>query len=95
MKRIFWLGVGIAVGALAVRQFTKAAQAYSPSGLASSARNSAANVWESVQDFVADVREGMAEREAQIREAFANGSALPLDLDAVDFDADDEKYLDR
>jgi hypothetical protein len=76
VKRLFWLGLGIAVGALVVRQAAKAAHAYSPAGVAESARNSAAGVWGSVQDFIADVREGMAEREEQIREAFARGEAL-------------------
>jgi hypothetical protein len=86
VKRLFWLGLGIAVGALVVRQVAKAAHAYSPAGMAESARNSAAGVWGSMQDFIADVRDGMAEREEQIREAFARGEAL-TELD--DFDDDD------
>jgi hypothetical protein len=90
MKRLFWLGVGLAVGAIVVRQVTKAAHSYTPAGLASSARNSAAGLWESVQDFVSDVREGMAEREAQIREAFAEGGVL-ADLD-FDEDTPDATY---
>jgi len=76
MKRLFWLGVGIAVGAVVVRQLSRTAHAYSPSGLAQSARNSAAGLWESVQDFVADVRDGMAEREEEIQAAFAQGVSL-------------------
>jgi hypothetical protein len=87
VRRLFWLGVGIAVGALVVRQVSKAAQAYTPAGLASSARNSAAGLWDSVQDFIADVREGMAEREQEIHEAFASGQSL-AELDAFD-DVDD------
>lgn len=71
-----WLGVGIAVGVVVVRQVTKAAQAYSPSSLAGTARNSAAELLESVRDFVADVREGMAEREAEIHDAFEQGISL-------------------
>ena len=80
MKRLFWLGVGIAVGAIVVRQVTRAAQAYTPSGLAGTARNSAAGLWESVQDFIADVRDGMAEREEEIQAAFEQGVSLD-DLD--------------
>ena len=105
MKRLFWLGVGLAVGALVARQISRAVHAYSPAGLAESARNSAAGLVDSVQDFsgralqwvtdfVADVREGMAEREAEIREAFLNGQVL-TDLDPIDEDDlvyDDEKY---
>jgi len=80
MKRLFWLGVGIAVGAVVVRQLSRTAHAYSPSGLAESARNSAAGLWESVQDFVADVRDGMAEREEEIQAAFAQYEATRRSL---------------
>src|SRR5258706_14665993 len=89
MKRLFWLGVGIAVGAIVVRQVTRAAHAYTPSGLADTARNSAAGLWESVQDFIADVRDGMAEREDQIHAAFVQGVSLN-DLDAEEYDEDQE-----
>ncbi len=87
IKRALWLGVGIAIGAIVARQVSRAAQAYSPAGLAGSARNSAAGLWGSVTDFVADVREGMAEREDQIHEAFARGVSLDDldDLDDLDF----------
>jgi len=73
MRRLLWLGVGLAVGALAVRAVTKAAKRYSPSGMAESARDSATGLLDSVRDFVADVRDGMAEREAQLHAAMAQG----------------------
>ena len=76
MRRLLWLGIGLAVGALVVRKVSKAAQSYSPRGLAGSARDSAVGVLDSVRDFVADVREGMAEREAEIHAAFAEGYSL-------------------
>jgi len=88
IKRALWLGVGIAVGAVVARKVTSAVQAYSPSGLAGTARNSAAGLMGSVRDFVADVREGMAEREDQIHEAFSRGVSL-ADLDESDVDAAD------
>jgi hypothetical protein len=80
VRRLFWLGIGVAVGVVVVRQIGKAAQAYSPSSLAGTARNSAAGLLDSVRDFVADVREGMAEREAEIASAFEQGISLE-DLD--------------
>ena len=83
MRRLFWLGIGVAVGALVVRQIGKAAKAYSPSGLAGTARNSAAGLLGSVRDFVDDVRDGMAEREAQIQDALERGVSIE-DLDAED-----------
>jgi len=73
MRRLLWLGVGLAVGALAVRAVSKAAKRYSPSGMAESARDSATGLLDSMRDFVADVRDGMAEREAQLHAAMAQG----------------------
>jgi hypothetical protein len=73
VKRLLWLGVGIAIGALVVRQVTKTVHAYSPGSVAGSVRESAVGLLDSVRDFVADVREGMAEREAEIHTAFAEG----------------------
>lgn len=83
IKRLFWLGLGVAVGVVVVRQVSKAAKAYSPAGLAGSARNSAAGLIDSVRDFVSDVRMGMAEREEQIQAAIAQGVSLE-DLDRDD-----------
>ena len=65
MKRLLWLGVGLAVGALVVRK-------RHPEGATSSPRRaspprcqqSAGGLVESVRSFVDDVRDGMAEREA-------------------------------
>jgi hypothetical protein len=73
MRRLLWLGVGLAVGALAVRKLTRTAQAYTPEAIAARASRSAGGLVESVRSFVDDVRFGMAEREAQIHAAFAEG----------------------
>ncbi|GAB3803875.1 hypothetical protein [Micromonospora zhanjiangensis] len=75
MRRLLWLGVGLAVGALVVRKLTKTAQAYTPSGIATSLTESAGGLVESLRSFVDDVREGMAEREQEINDAFAEGVA--------------------
>jgi hypothetical protein len=76
MRRLLWLGVGLAVGALAVRAITKKAQAFSPTGIAGSVKKSGGGLVESVRTFVEDVREGMAEREDQIHAAFAEGEII-------------------
>lgn len=73
MKRVFWLGIGLAVGALVVRKMTRTAQSYTPAGIASTLSESAGSLVETVRSFVEDVREGMAEREQQIHQAFADG----------------------
>jgi hypothetical protein len=76
MRRLLWLGVGLAVGALVVRKLSQKAQAYTPAGLAQRASASAGSFVESVRGFLDDVRDGMAEREAEIHEAFAEGVAF-------------------
>jgi hypothetical protein len=73
MKRLLWLGVGLAVGAVVVRKLTQKANQYTPSGIATSLSESAGGLVESLRSFVDDVRDGMAEREQQIHEAFAAG----------------------
>jgi hypothetical protein len=90
MRRLLWLGVGLAVGALVVRAVSKKAQAFTPEGIAGSARQSAAGLLDSVRSFVDDVREGMAEREAEIHAAFTEGALLE-DLDEFE----DEGKRDR
>jgi hypothetical protein len=74
MKRLFWLGAGLAVGALVFRAVSKRAQAYTPRGLAGAARESGRNVLDSVRDFVDDVRDGMREREDQLHAALRAGA---------------------
>lgn len=89
MRRLLWLGIGLAVGGLVVRQLTRKAQTYSPAGIAHRASASAGGLVESVRSFIDDVREGMAEREAEIHQAMAEGelsapAAGDDDLDAFD-----------
>lgn len=76
MRRLFWLGIGLAVGVLVVRKATRTAQAYTPAGIAGGLSESAGGLAESVRSFVSDVRTGMAEREQEIHEAFARGEAF-------------------
>jgi hypothetical protein len=76
MKRVLWLGIGLAVGALVFRALSKKAAAFTPSGIAASARDTAGGLVGSVRSFVDDVRDGMAEREDEIHSAFVDGVAL-------------------
>ena len=73
MKRLLWLGVGLAVGALVVRKLNQKANEFTPTGIATSLSQSAGGLVESLRSFVEDVRDGMAEREEQIQHAFAAG----------------------
>src|SRR5258706_421866 len=56
MKRLLWLGVGLAVGALALRAITRKAQAFTPRRLAHSARPSAGGLAQNVRGVVDDLR---------------------------------------
>jgi cysteine desulfurase len=72
------------VGALVVRAVTKKARAFTPGGIADSARKSAGGLAGSIRSFVDDVRDGMAEREEQIHAAFVDGHAMHGHPDGLD-----------
>jgi hypothetical protein len=64
VKRIFWLALGVTVGALVVRKLSSAAEQLSPRGLSQSLRGLA----DAVADFVEDVRHSTSIREAELVE---------------------------
>jgi hypothetical protein len=68
VRRLFWLVMGVTIGALVVRKLARAAESLSPRGLAASAAASLGELADAVREFAADVREGMAEREAELVE---------------------------
>jgi hypothetical protein len=86
MRRLFWLGVGVAVGALVVRKVVRTAESYSPAGLADSARTTISDLVETVREFADDVRVAMAEREDDLLAALAAEG----DVSGVLSDDDDE-----
>ncbi|WP_322767373.1 hypothetical protein [Frankia sp. Cr1] len=67
MPRMFYIALGAAVGVVTVRRAARAASTLTPAHMAGS-------LAQSVQDFVADVREGMAEREDELRQALGIGA---------------------
>jgi Family of unknown function (DUF6167) len=71
MRRLFWVAVGAAAGIYAVRKVQKTMHAYSPSGLAERAEG----VGGSIRAFAGEVRAGMADREAELREALGMDAA--------------------
>jgi hypothetical protein len=68
MRRLFWLAMGITIGALIVRKMSKAAAKLTPSSMAQSVAAGLADLADSIRGFTADVREAMAERELELRE---------------------------
>jgi len=67
MKRLFWLAMGITIGALIVRKLSAAAQRLTPGGMADSVSAALRDLAESMRDFSHDVRAAMHEREAELR----------------------------
>jgi hypothetical protein len=67
MRRIFWLAMGVTIGALVVRKLSRAAERVTPSGLARSLADALNNLAEAIGTFSADVRQAMREREVELR----------------------------
>ena len=63
MKRLFWVALGATVGVLVVRKLSQTASAYTPEGVG----RSLASLGDALRDAADVVREGMAEREAELR----------------------------
>lgn len=68
MRRLFWLAMGVTIGALVVRKLSSAAQKLTPQGMAGGVAAALRELAESVRDFSSDVRDAMAERETELRE---------------------------
>lgn len=71
MRRLFWTALGVGFGAaggvLVAKRLRRTAEAFTPSSIAG-------GIAGSVKGFVADVREGMTEREAELYEVFEEPS---------------------
>lgn len=69
MKRLFWLAMGITIGALIVRKLSRAAEKLTPGGMANGLAGALSELADAIRDFAEDVRDAMHAREAQLREA--------------------------
>jgi hypothetical protein len=77
MRRLFWLAMGITIGALIVRKLSRAADKLTPGGIAGSIADGLRDVAEAIGDFGADVRAAAAEREAELRSGTGLDAPLP------------------
>ena len=77
MRRIFWVALGATAGVLVVRKLSKTAQAYTPSGMAQGVSGGLADLADGLREMAEAVREGMAERETELR------YALGIDTDTL------------
>ena len=73
MKRIIWMGIGVAIGVIAFRKFTEAQSALGPEGL----NRAVGRLADGMYDFADAVRGGMQERESELR------AALGIDVEDI------------
>lgn len=66
-RRLVYIAFGAAVGVLVVRKATEAARRFTPAGVQTSIAGAFGGLTEAIRDFSADLREAMAEREAELR----------------------------
>ncbi|MGM0930676.1 MAG: DUF6167 family protein [Actinomycetota bacterium] len=71
MKRMIWMAAGVAIGVLAVRKLSQTRDALGPAGL----NRALGQVADSVAAFADAVRDGMQERETDLRLALGIDSA--------------------
>lgn len=69
MRRLFWLAMGVTIGAMVVRKLSRVAEKLTPRGMANGIGAGLAELADAIGDFATDVREAMTEREAQLRES--------------------------
>ncbi|WP_188944830.1 hypothetical protein [Nakamurella endophytica] len=82
VKRIYYFGAGVAVGALATRRTRRAKEAaraalaakLTPSAVAADVADAIAELGNAVGSFAADVRQGAANRRAQYRPMIDNAT---------------------
>ena len=84
MRRLFWLAMGVTIGALIVRKLSSVASKMTPGGLAQSLTTALQDLAESLRDFSYDVREAMTQREAELRA----GTGLDGELGKIEGDVE-------
>jgi hypothetical protein len=77
MRRLFWLAMGVTIGALVVRKLSAAADKLTPTGIAGSITEGLRDLADAIGDFGADVRAAAAEREADLRSGTGLDAPLP------------------
>ncbi len=65
MKRLVWMGIGVAIGVIAFRKVSEAQATLGPEGL----NRAVGRLADGVYDFADAVRTGMRERETDLRTA--------------------------
>lgn len=77
MKRLFWTGLGVTVGAILTHKTTRAVQQFTPAGMTDNLAASIGNLGEAVRQFGMDLREAMWDREDELRDALGLNDLAP------------------
>ncbi len=85
MKRLFWLGVGLAAGAYLTRRAADAAQQLTPAGIGANLADGLRELGAGIGAFGAEVRAGMVAREQELTELVERrtGAGVPTLADAL------------
>lgn len=85
MKRLFWLGVGLAAGAYATRRASAAAQSLTPAGIGANLADGLRELGAGLGAFGAEVRAGMVAREQELAALLERrtGAGVPTLADAL------------
>jgi len=78
MRRLFWLAMGITIGALVVRKLSAAAERLTPAGILGSLADGLRELAVAIGDFGADVRAAASQREAELRAGTGLDAPLPV-----------------
>jgi hypothetical protein len=84
VKRLFWLGLGLAAGAYATRRASAAAHSLTPAGVGANIADGLRELGAGLGAFGAEVRAGMVERERELTDLVERrtGGGLPALSDA-------------
>ncbi|MGW1023530.1 DUF6167 family protein [Streptomyces sp. NPDC002577] len=99
-RRTFWFTAGAAAGVWATTKVNRKLKQLTPESLAAQAANKAIEAGHRLKDFALDVRDGMAQREAELDEALGlnagpeSGLPAPRRLAAIE-NRNNPKYADR
>ncbi len=78
MKRLFWLGLGLAVGVYVTRRASEAARSLTPAGVGANLADGLRELGAGLGAFGAEVRAGMTERERELTELVERRTGAPL-----------------
>ncbi len=67
MRRLFWLAMGVTIGAMVVRRMSRFAERVTPGNVAGSLADAVRDLADAIGSFGHDVRQAMGEREAELR----------------------------